>query len=146
MQQTNVTNMEFPLKIQYINRAIKFRPASPRWSSSINKNHFPCQREFHKAEITLRQAETDTSVHEYLLPYARYQVRDFITWAMKHYSTYLFIFLSFVFFRAALVAYGGSQARGLVGATASSLHQSHSNARSEPHLRPTPQFMAALDP
>ena len=41
-------------------------------------------------------------------------------------------------------AYGGSQARGLIGATAAGLH--HSHTRSEPHLRPTPQFMATLDP
>ena len=37
-------------------------------------------------------------------------------------------------FRAAPEAYGGSQARGLIGAMAAGLHHSHSNARSEPHL------------
>ena len=42
--------------------------------------------------------------------------------------------------------YGGSQARGRIGAAAASLHHSHSNARSEPSLRPTPQLMAMLDP
>ena len=31
-------------------------------------------------------------------------------------------------------AYGGSQARGLIGAVATSLRQSHSNVGSEPHL------------
>ena len=31
-------------------------------------------------------------------------------------------------------------------ATAASLHHSHSNARSEPRLRPTPQLMATPDP
>ena len=31
-------------------------------------------------------------------------------------------------------AYGSSQARGQIGATAAGLHHSHSNARSEPHL------------
>ena len=47
----------------------------------------------------------------------------------------LVIFLSFFLFfclfaisRAAPVAYGDSQARGLIGAVATSLHQSHSNA------------------
>ena len=49
-----------------------------------------------------------------------------------------FFFFSFCLFRAALATYGGSQARGLIGATASSLLHSHSNTRSEPHLRPTP--------
>ena len=35
----------------------------------------------------------------------------------------------FCLFRATPAAYGGSQARGLIGATASGLCQSHSNAR-----------------
>ena len=35
---------------------------------------------------------------------------------------------------------------GLTGATAASLRHSHSNAGSEPHLRPTPPFMATQDP
>ena len=37
-------------------------------------------------------------------------------------------------FRATPTAYGVSQARGLIGATAAGLHHSHSNAGSEPHL------------
>ena len=54
---------------------------------------------------------------------------------MKFYLfIYLLIYLHFVLFRAASEAYGGSQARGLIGAVATSLHQSHSNARSEPRL------------
>ena len=43
-------------------------------------------------------------------------------------------------------AYGSSQARGRNGTTAAGPHHSHSNAGSEPHLRPTPHFMAMLDP
>ena len=57
---------------------------------------------------------------------------------------YLFIFC--FFFRATPTAYGGSQARGPIGAVATNLRHSHSNARFEPHLRPTPQLMAMLDP
>ena len=48
--------------------------------------------------------------------------------------------------RATPVAYGGSQARGLIGAVAAGLHQSHSNVGSEPHLQPTPQLTATPDP
>ena len=44
------------------------------------------------------------------------------------------------------MAHGGSQARGINGAVAASLHQSHSNTRSELHVRPTPQLTATLDP
>ena len=48
-------------------------------------------------------------------------------------SRRLFFFCLFVFclFRATLAAYGGPQARGGIGATADSLHHSHSNVRSE---------------
>ena len=55
-------------------------------------------------------------------------------------------FFFFVFSRATPIAYRGFQARSLMGAVASGLHHSHSNARSELHLRPTPQLMAMLDP
>ena len=57
---------------------------------------------------------------------------------------FFFVFLSFS--RAAPVAYGGSPARDLFGAVATDLHQSHSNARSELRLRPTPQLTATPDP
>ena len=55
------------------------------------------------------------------------------------------IFFFFLPFRAAPMAYGGSQARGPIGATAAGLHHSHSNTRYEPRLRPTPQLMATPD-
>ena len=42
----------------------------------------------------------------------------------------------FCIFRAKPVAYGGSQARGWIRTTAASPHHNHSNARSEPRLRP----------
>ena len=50
-----------------------------------------------------------------------------------------FLFFVFCLFRAALVACGGSQAKGQIGAVAASLCHSHSNAGSEPQLQPTPQ-------
>ena len=49
-------------------------------------------------------------------------------------------------FRAALTAYGSSQARGWIGATAAVLCYRHSNVGSEPHLWPAPQLTATLDP
>jgi len=56
---------------------------------------------------------------------------------------YFILFLIFFcLFRAAPVACGGSQARGLIGVVATSRHHSHSNARSEPRLRPAPQLTA----
>ena len=47
---------------------------------------------------------------------------------------FLSFFLSFSFFRTACMAYGGSQARGWIGALAASLHHSHCNAGSTPRL------------
>ena len=57
-----------------------------------------------------------------------------------------FFFLLFLLFRASLGVYGGSQARGPIGATAAGHSHSHSHARSKPWLRCTPQLMATLDP
>ena len=57
----------------------------------------------------------------------------------------LFIIIT-IFFMATYVAYGSSQARGQIGAVTASLCQSHSNARSELHLRPTLQFVAMPEP
>ena len=50
----------------------------------------------------------------------------------------------FLFFRAKPMAYGGSQARGPIRATAAGL--CHGNARSKPCLQPTPQLTATPDP
>ena len=47
---------------------------------------------------------------------------------------------------AAPVACGGSQARGLTGAVAAGLGQSHSNVGSQPRLGTTPQLTATPDP
>ena len=49
--------------------------------------------------------------------------------AGRLFSFFFFLFV-FCLFRAAPAAYGGSQARGSVGATAAGLHPSHSNAGS----------------
>ena len=55
-------------------------------------------------------------------------------------------FLLFYPFSAAPAAYGGSQARSGTGAVAASLRYSHSSIGSKPHLWPTPQLTAMLDP
>ena len=56
------------------------------------------------------------------------------------------IFFFFGLFRAAPAAYGGYQARGWIRTTAANLLHSHSNARSEPCLWPTPQLSATPGP
>ena len=57
-----------------------------------------------------------------------------------------FFFCLFAFSRAAPVAFGGSQARGLIRAVAAGLRQSHRNVGSKLRLQPTPQLMATPDP
>ena len=59
---------------------------------------------------------------------------------------FLFLFIYFWLFRATPVAYGGSQTRGRIKATAALQHHSHSKTRPEPRLGPTPQLTAAPDP
>ena len=59
---------------------------------------------------------------------------------------FFFLFCNFAFSRAAPVAFGGSQARGLIRPAAAGLCQGHSKALSEPRLRPTPQLTATPDP
>ena len=55
---------------------------------------------------------------------------------MHRARSFLFLFFIYLFllFRAALMAYGGSQARSLIEGTAAGLHHSHSSAVYEPHL------------
>ena len=62
---------------------------------------------------------------------------------LRKLATLVFVVVVVVF-RAALAAYGGSQARGLIRAVAAGLHHSHSNAGSKPNLPPTPQLTATL--
>ena len=49
-------------------------------------------------------------------------------------SLSLFFFFFFLVFRATPATYGGSQARGRLGAAAAGLHHGHSHAGSESHL------------
>ena len=66
---------------------------------------------------------------------------------------FFFFFVFFVFVVVVVVAiswaapaaYGRSQARGHIRATATGLCQSHNNTGSEPHRQPTPQLTATLD-
>ena len=65
------------------------------------------------------------------------------TFNMLH---HFFPFFFFLLFRVTPLAYGSSQARGRIIATAAGLHHSHSNSEPKPCLRPTPQLKATPDP
>ena len=62
---------------------------------------------------------------------------------------FYFILCYFILFyficRSVPAAYGSSQARGRIGAVVSGHSHSHSNARSEPRLWPTPELTATPD-
>ena len=58
----------------------------------------------------------------------------------EYLSEYIFPFL------AAPVAYGSSQVRSRIRAAAAGLCYNHGNIRSGPHLRPTTQLVAVLNP
>ena len=59
---------------------------------------------------------------------------------------FFFFFFFWAISWATSAAYGGSQARGPVGAVAFGLCQSHSNMGSKLRLQPIPQLTATPDP
>ena len=60
-------------------------------------------------------------------------------------KNFFFFLLPFFFFRSVPAAHVSSQARDQIRAAAAGLCHSHSNARSEPRLLPTPQLRATPD-
>ena len=71
--------------------------------------------------------------------------RDNTVGAREMMFTEAFFFL-FGLFRAALSAYGDSQAKGCIGAVVAGLCHNHSDTRYEPRLQPIPQLTAVPDP
>uniref|UniRef100_A0A8D1PF60 RRM domain-containing protein n=1 Tax=Sus scrofa TaxID=9823 RepID=A0A8D1PF60_PIG len=68
-----------------------------------------------------------------------------VTAAVAFFFCFVLFSCLFAISWAAPGAYGGSQARGPIGAVAAGLCQSHSNTGSEPRLQPTPQLTATPD-
>ena len=71
-----------------------------------------------------------------------------ISWCVDSFcnDTGFILFYFICLFRGAPVAYGSSQARGWISATAAGLYHSHSKSRFKLHLWPIPQLMAMPDP
>ena len=107
-----------------------------------------------KARVTPAGSQERTSCMKEGLDPAMLCTRSLFLWGVRavvsqrdSQELFPYFFFFFLLFRAVLAAYGGSQARGLIRrATPASLHHSHSNVGSEPHLRPTPQLTATPDP
>jgi len=119
----------------------------PQWFKSIGyywyhitKVYLPLKR---KDENMLTKAFASGSPDSYFFKKKKKNPHFYLQ--LVHFFFNLFI-IFFCLFRALPMVYGGSQTRGLIGATAAGLHQSHSNARSNPHLWPTPQLTATPDP
>ena len=74
--------------------------------------------------------------------YKKKQIRRSLSFFCLFFLLIIYIYIFFLLSRATPAAYGGSQARDLIGVVAAGLHQSHSNARSETSLPPTPQLLA----
>ena len=65
---------------------------------------------------------------------SRFHFLVFCIWPVINLLYKILILLSFFFFKVVPTTCGGSQARGLISATAAGLHYSYSNTRSEPRL------------
>ena len=91
-----------------------------------------------------KKREREGKESYYLIPWA-------VSFTYQFFLFFLFFFVLFVFFvfslfTAATAAYGGSQARRLIGAVAAGLYQNHSNTRSEPFLRHSSWQCQILNP
>ena len=82
----------------------------------------------------LHSKVTQSHIHALAYVHLIYSDLEIILFNRPKFINYSFFFGLFAISWAAPMAYGGSQARGLIGAVATSLCQSHSNAGSEPHL------------
>ena len=112
-----------------------------------------CRGETLGREVPGKEA-SDARTRSFTLTLQIYQRRDGVSptscrvrWGSWNLSLSLpLFFFFFCLSRAAPEACVVSQARGLIGAMTAGLHHSHSNARSETRLHPTPQLMATPDP
>ena len=77
--------------------------------------------------------------------YHSFSYEQFIKQVVFFFSFFCFVF-AFSLFRVAPTTCGGSQARGLMRATAAGLHHTHSNTEYELRLQPTPQLTATPYP
>ena len=85
---------------------------------------------------------SSSKTEDFAFPFRKLSVNKIHYWTLSFNRHLLNRFICFwvfcVFSRATPVAYGGSQARGLVRAIAAGLCQSHNTAGSELRLWPTP--------
>ena len=118
----------------------------------LGKNNQACQlqacqlwknkNKYKSSTIYYQEAEHVSRMHLIFLAPSK----ALIVTPTSEYFILFYFFCLFAFSGAATTAYGGSQARCLIGAVATGLRQSHRNAGSEPCLRSTPVLTATLDP
>ena len=88
---------------------------------------------------------SNTCIYKYIYIYI-YIFVCIYTYTKIYIYTCVCVYIYIFFNRAAPAAYGSFRARGQIGAVVACSCHSHSNAGSEPHLRPIPQIEATPDP
>ena len=123
-----------------------FLPFSHMFSISPFYWHFNISIQYDKflslKNSSLKSKSPLTSTYFFLLQRCSCWKTSLAFYMLAFYNFFLFFF----FLRVTPVAYGDSQARGWIGAVATSHSHSHSNAISELSLQPTPKLTATPDP
>ena len=104
------------------------------------------EHRFHLSDFLSAQRydgkSTPLLISQSWVPVLAQQLLGDVTWLT--YLGWAFSFLNLFFIKGRRSAYGSSQGRRWIRATAAGLHYSHT--RSEPHLWPIPQLTATPDP
>ena len=132
LSQIFIRNKHFKIKASKYHLCINFMVISNGFCLNLNITE-------HYLPPSLSFVTEESILVIYITTWEKYVTHLMLT------NTYIGFFFLF-FFRATPTTYGRSQARLLTKATAAGLHHSHRNMGSTPHLRPTPQLMARLDP
>ena len=136
--------LSVPLSLHPISKPVPAHPSKQSPGHSISLSvlvNLPASEERSQGEKTFLLSQ---------LP-PRAQVPISFLFFSFFFLSYLFIFIFificlFALFEGCACGIWRFPGKGLIGDVATGLHQSHSNSRSEPPLRPTPQLMAMLDP
>ena len=128
-----------PPCINYYNRSQK----------SINEPTFTSNQSLQRTVFYFNNSLNASIIRRIIIIFLYGNQNNFISFIWKAEFSYLFTkdsnhhknhctFFFFSLFKATTTAYGGSQARGPIGAVAAGLHHSHSNMGSEPCVQTTP--------
>ena len=100
------------------------------------------------SQVLIKSRDSQLRVCKIKTPHKNHALCIFILFyfILFYFVLFCFVLFCFLFFRAIPMAYGGFQASCQIGAVATGLHHSQSNAGSEPHLQPISQLSEIPDP